>query len=81
MNFFLCLFSFFIILLLVNCYADSIIDNGTCGNNLTWNLYDNGMLVISGQGKMTDYSRDDPSPWNKYKSKLNSSSNLNKFIV
>ena len=29
--------------------------NGTCGENLTWTLDDNGTLTISGTGEMTDY--------------------------
>ncbi|MBO4444115.1 MAG: leucine-rich repeat domain-containing protein [Bacteroidaceae bacterium] len=37
-------------------YAQSVVDSGKCGDNVTWKLYDNGSLVISGSGKMTDYS-------------------------
>ena len=29
--------------------------SGTCGDNLTWNLDENGTLTISGSGKMKDY--------------------------
>lgn len=38
---------------------------GTCGENLTWVL-ENGTLIISGTGDMTDYNysgSDDKSPW------------------
>ena len=35
-----------------------IIDEGTCGDNLTWTLDDEGVLTISGTGEMTT------SPWN-----------------
>ena len=31
------------------------VDSGTCGENVSWTLYDNGKLVISGTGKMYDY--------------------------
>ncbi|MDY5935369.1 MAG: leucine-rich repeat domain-containing protein, partial [Oscillospiraceae bacterium] len=31
------------------------VDSGTCGKNVSWTLYDNGKLVISGTGKMRDY--------------------------
>ena len=30
--------------------------SGTCGDNLTWTLTDDGLLSISGTGKMVDYS-------------------------
>ena len=32
------------------------VDSGTCGENVSWTLYDNGKLVISGTGEMYDYS-------------------------
>ena len=45
-------------------------ESGTCGANLKWHLADNGVLTISGKGKMYDYSFfDDVSPWAKYKIK------------
>ncbi|MBQ7486906.1 MAG: leucine-rich repeat domain-containing protein [Clostridia bacterium] len=31
-------------------------DQGTCGDNLTWRLNDEGLLTISGTGDMTDFS-------------------------
>ena len=41
--------------------------SGTCGDNLTWNLDENGTLTISGSGKMKDYSRyanhSENAPW------------------
>ena len=40
--------------------------SGTCGPNLKWHLTDNGVLTISGKGKMNDYSFDNRSPWYKY---------------
>ena len=38
--------------------------NGTCGDNLTWDLT-NGVLTISGTGDMTNYSSSSPNraPW------------------
>ena len=37
---------------------------GTCGENLTWTLDGNGVLTISGQGKMTDFAFDySDIPW------------------
>lgn len=41
---------------------------GTCGDNLTWTLYTDGELVISGKGDMIDFKADWPNfviapPW------------------
>lgn len=35
---------------------------GSCGENTTWTLDDNGVLTISGTGKMYDYSALNPDP-------------------
>ena len=44
--------------------------SGTCGANLKWHLTDDGVLTITGKGRMYDYSFfDDVSPWAKYKIK------------
>ena len=37
--------------------------SGTCGANLKWDLTDDGVLTISGEGEMTDYSFLSRSPW------------------
>ena len=38
-------------------------EGGTCGESLTWNL-ENGVLTISGTGKMDDYdSKNSRPPW------------------
>ena len=34
--------------------AAEIVDSGTCGDNLTWTLDSDGLLTISGKGKMND---------------------------
>lgn len=34
----------------------NIKDSGMCGDNVSWELYDNGVLYISGQGDMYDFS-------------------------
>ena len=46
----------------------SVLGSGYCGGegegkNLTWTLYDNGHLVISGNGKMADYNEGITPPW------------------
>lgn len=37
--------------------------SGTCGENLTWTLDDQGVLTISGTGAMQDYAYNNQSPW------------------
>ena len=65
-------------------YNNSLIDNivfecdsdkpyylpGTCGENLIWTLYSNGDLVISGEGRMMNFSYPSYAPWNKMKDKI-----------
>lgn len=54
-------------------YASS----GTCGDNLTWTLDDNGTLTISGTGEMTNYNTTSSSgntgyaPWTGNRSSIN----------
>ena len=40
----------------------AVIADGTCGDNLTWVLTEDGVLTISGTGAMTNFSEGD-SPW------------------
>ena len=46
----------------------SVIANGICGDDLSWTLYGNGTLAISGTGDMYDYTHDsqNKSPWHAY---------------
>ena len=37
--------------------------SGSCGDNLTWVLDDNGTLTISGTGDMYSYNYNAPAPW------------------
>lgn len=52
------------------------ISSGICGNNVKWILYENGQLVISGNGIMSDYlpnTYEDGkkvAPWYSYCSKI-----------
>lgn len=44
----------------------SIVDSGPCAlnaDNVTWTLYDDGELVISGTGAMPDYKFHEHTPW------------------
>ena len=70
----------------MNVEAAEIIDRGYCGGegdgtNLTWTLDSDGVLVIEGQGRMKDWSRDEsipyysdfrPTDWHKYDGDINS---------
>jgi hypothetical protein len=48
-------------------YAAGVVDSGTCGENLTWTLDEEGTLTISGSGAMENYSSwDAPTPWDDY---------------
>ena len=44
--------------------------SGSCGPNLKWHLTDDGVLTISGEGEMNNYTE---SPW--------SGSNLKRIII
>jgi len=51
--------------LLINATKHYISQGGTCGDNLTWVLDDNGTLTISGTGAMTDWTKKSytSTPW------------------
>ena len=51
--------------------AGTIIDSGVCGigDEVTWTLYEDGNLIIRGQGSMANYN-DKDAPWYKYKDSL-----------
>jgi len=51
-----------VILLMVCAVSVNAAETGTCGDNLTWTL-DGNRLVISGTGPMYDYSAENPAPW------------------
>ena len=47
----------------------SVLDSGSCGDDLTWTLYDNGHLEITGTGDMWNYSSTDDI-WHGHKSEI-----------
>ena len=54
-----------------------IVDSGMCGDNLTWELDEEGTLTISGTGEMRGYSREvfngsliTTAPWGKHAANL-----------
>ena len=52
-------------------FADTIA-SGTCGDNLTWTLDDEGTLTISGTGEMTNWWNfgSKPASWDSYRSSI-----------
>ena len=50
-------------------YEEEIVDEGTCGTNLTWTLDSDGTLTISGEGAMTDYNGD-VAPWDAKRAQI-----------
>ena len=53
------------LLVSLSAYAEK---SGICGDNLEWKLTDEGVLTITGTGKMQDWNRSKPSPWHADKS-------------
>lgn len=43
----------------------TIVDSGNCGDNITYTLYDKGLLIISGSGKMENYTGANETPWHE----------------
>ena len=41
--------------------------SGTCGDNVTWSLDDNGTLTISGAGPMANYTDGSNAPWHSFR--------------
>ena len=54
-------------------YAAETANSGTCGDNVTWSLSDDGVLTISGTGDMENYSYyDNCAPWYSVRSQVKS---------
>ena len=49
--------------------TSDVLASGTCGDNLTWELTDDGVLTISGSGAMSDGNY---APWYDYRSSIKS---------
>lgn len=46
------------------------VDNGTCGDSLAWMFTEDGILTISGNGNMKDYTYSDTPLWNNYQDQI-----------
>jgi len=49
----------------ISACAAEVVGSGTCGDNLTWVLDDEGTLTISGTGDMNDYMLYVPGPYDE----------------
>lgn len=47
-------------------------ESGSCGTGITYDLDSNGVLTISGNGQMADYSLQNPAPWKSSKMPIKS---------
>ena len=52
--------------------AAGVVASGTAGENLTWVLGDDGVLTVSGQGSMPNYSTSSVAPWYSKRTKITS---------
>ena len=52
-------------IIVLNSYAATVEHSGTCGENLTWTLDSDGVLKVSGSGKMKDFIL--YGPWYSHK--------------
>ena len=46
---------------------DGLLGSGTTGDQFTWQLYNDGVLRISGIGQMPNYTYASPAPWYQYR--------------
>lgn len=50
----------------------NVTQKATCGENLTWSINNNGTLIITGTGKMYDFTSASPAPWYSQKNNIKS---------
>ena len=60
-----------LICLLLSVSAEATtVASGTCGDNVTWELGENGTLTITGTGKMNNFFSGYSTPWTKYRNDI-----------
>ena len=66
--------AFLIIAAILLCVSNIMaqVASGVCGDNITWELTDDGELVIEGTGEMYNYSNNSAAPWSSYKGSIKS---------
>ena len=50
--------------------AINLVDSGTCGTDVRWELTDDGVLTVSGTGSMANYTTNAKVPWAGYASQI-----------
>lgn len=45
----------------------AVLFSGYCSDSVSWSLWDNGTIVLSGTGSTLSYNSAKPAPWNNYK--------------
>lgn len=50
----------------------ALVDSGDCGDNATWEFYEDGRLIIKGVGATYDYTGTGDRPWNEYRKQATS---------
>ncbi|MBQ4207487.1 MAG: leucine-rich repeat domain-containing protein, partial [Clostridia bacterium] len=48
----------------------TVLKSGSCGDNVTWVLTDDGVLTVSGTGDMADWANSDNVPWYSHRSDI-----------
>ena len=82
---FACLLGVLAVMLLSASLAETV-DSGTCGENLTWVLDDQGVLTISGTGAMADYASvthydEDDDEYYTYTNPWNNKSSIVRIVI
>ena len=54
---------------MIHCTDGDVVPHGTCGENVTWKLTEDGSLTISGSGEMENYEWGD-APWARQKDSI-----------
>ena len=50
--------------------ASTVLYSGSCGSNVTWSLDNQGVLTISGSGRMQNYNVAETVPWDVYRDRI-----------
>ena len=54
---------FLLLIMLFTAFSHVCAEGGSCGENASWTLSDDGLLTVSGTGPMEDYDYADRVPW------------------
>lgn len=71
-----CLFAVLTAMIALFCsigvFSAEVVDSGDCGESVTWSVYDDGTLVISGEGEMANYFQMEEAPWGVHSASIRS---------